>query len=240
MRTEAEHFDSIVRHRRSVRIFDKDVRIPEEVIMRSVERATLAPNSSNLQLWEFHWIGSEDLKKQFGPLCLGQNAGTTADSLMVVVVRRDLWKKRQRAILKSFESINMPPDRKKLITQYYGKLIPMLYSTDPLRIWSLLKKVMVTVVGWFRPIAHEVGHTDMRIVAHKSAALAAQNFMLSIAAEGYDTCPMEGMDSQRIKKVLKLPRAAEISMVIGIGMRKPEGVYGARWRVPMEEVFYKH
>jgi nitroreductase len=35
---------------------------------------------------------------------------------------------------------------------------------------------------------------DMRIVA-QSAALAAQNFMISMAAVNYDTCPMEGFDS---------------------------------------------
>jgi nitroreductase len=32
----------------------------------------------------------------------------------------------------------------------------------------------------------------MRIVAQKSAALA-QNFMISMAAINYDTCPMEGL-----------------------------------------------
>jgi nitroreductase len=36
--------------------------------------------------------------------------------------------------------------------------------------------------------------------AKKSAALAAQNFMISMAAVNYDTCPMEGFDSLRVKK----------------------------------------
>jgi nitroreductase len=40
------------------------------------------------------------------------------------------------------------------------------------------------------------------IVAQKSAALAAQNFMISMAAVNYDTCPMEGFDSLRVKKIL--------------------------------------
>ncbi len=79
----------------------------------------------------------------------------------------------------------------------------------------------------------------MRIVAHKSAALAAQTFMLSMAAEGYDTCPMEGSDTLRIKKILNLPLSSEINMVISCGIRKPEGVYGERFRIPFEEV-YKH
>ena len=77
----------------------------------------------------------------------------------------------------------------------------------------------------------------MRIVAHKSAALAAQNFMISMAAIGYDTCPMEGSDTLRIKRILNLPRGSEINMVIACGVRDPKGIYGPRFRVPFQEVY---
>ena len=83
----------------------------------------------------------------------------------------------------------------------------------------------------------EVRASDMRIVAHKSAALAAENFMLSMAAIGYDTCPMEGHDSVLVKKALDLPAGAEINMVIGCGIREPHGVYGPRFRVPFSTVY---
>jgi nitroreductase len=79
----------------------------------------------------------------------------------------------------------------------------------------------------------------MRVVVHKSAALAAQTFMLSMKAEGYDTCPMEGFDSVRVKKMLKLPRGAEVNMIIGVGKASPDGVYGPRVRVPNEEVIFE-
>ena len=75
----------------------------------------------------------------------------------------------------------------------------------------------------------------MRIVAHKSAGLAAQNFMISMAAIGYDTCPMEGSDTLRVKKILNINSNAEINMVISCGIREERGVYGPRFRVPLEE-----
>lgn len=236
----ALRFEEILENRRSVRIFDPQVPVPDAVIKRGVEHATLAPNSSNMQLWEFHHIRSEDMKAKFGPLCLGQKAGTTAQTLLVVVVRPDLWRSRQKAIIRSFEKQSMSDKQHKLIYNYYGKLIPLLYGGRLLGLGSLAKKLLVTVIGWFRPIAREVGWQDMRIVAHKSAALAAENFMLSMTDSGFDTCPMEGMDSLRIKRLLGLPYPAEISMVIGIGKRLPEGVYGERWRVPFEEVYKVH
>ena len=61
--------------------------------------------------------------------------------------------------------------------------------------------------------------------------------MLSMAAHGYDTCPMEGSDTWRVKKVLNLPRGAEINMIVSCGIRKPEGVYGDRFRIPFKEVY---
>ena len=43
----------------------------------------------------------------------------------------------------------------------------------------------------------------MKVWSQKTTALACQNFMLSMRAYGFDTCPMEGFDSSRLKKILK-------------------------------------
>ena len=92
----SESFNEIVLRRRSNRKYDSDVKVPAEVIKRSLERAILSPNSSNMQLWEFYWIRSEEMKKRFVDLCLGQSAAKTAQELVVFVTRQDLWKKRAK------------------------------------------------------------------------------------------------------------------------------------------------
>ncbi len=102
---------------------------------------------------------------------------------------------------------------------------------------GILKYVVFQIVGLFKPIYRQVRQSDMRIVAHKSAGLAAQNFMTSMAAIGYDTCPMEGSDTWRVKRVLGLPLNAEVNMIVSCGIRKPEGVYGERFRIPFEEIY---
>jgi nitroreductase len=63
--------------------------------------------------------------------------------------------------------------------------------------------------------------------------------MLAMAAQKYDTCPMEGTDTLRIKKLLKLPASAEINMTIACGIRDEKGVYGERFRIPFDEVYRK-
>ena len=92
-------------------------------------------------------------------------------------------------------------------------------------------------MGLFKPMYREVRSSDMRTVAHKTCGLAAQTFMLSMAAQGYDTCPMEGSDTWRVKKLLKLPSGADVNMIVSCGIRKPEGVYGERFRIPFEEIY---
>lgn len=73
--------------------------------------------------------------------------------------------------------------------------------------------------------------------AVKSTALACENLILSLRAQGFDSCAMEGFDSVRVKKLLGLPRrGAEIVMVVGAGAGKPEGFYGPRIR--FDKQFY--
>ena len=81
---------------------------------------------------------------------------------------------------------------------------------------------MMKYRGLFKPTYREVKSSDLRIVAHKSLALASQNFMISMASFGYDTCPMEGFDSKKIKEILNLPKKSEINMVISCGIRTQE------------------
>jgi len=230
-----------INYRRSVRVYDETKPIETEKVKQCIQQASLAPNSSNMQLWEFHHIISEDIKEKMVPYCFDQNAAKTAQQLVVIVTRKDLWKKRAKANIKHINSLYKPKpkvdqsSREKVIRNYYGKLIPFAYA-DFLGIFGWMKYFIVTLVGLFRPMYREVRAKDMRVVAHKSAGLAAQSFMLSMAGINYDTCPMEGTDTARIKRLLDLPYGAEINMVIGCGIRKPEGVYGERFRIPFDEI----
>ena len=239
-----ERFIDALNYRRSVRVYDDAKEIEDDIVKKCIQQATLAPNSSNMQLWEFHHVTSEDLIKKLAVACLGQPAATTAKQLVVVVVRKDLWKQRAKRNLHNIQQLfgDKPKEkqssREKFARNYYGKLMPFVYG-EFFGLFGYLKFLISWVTGIFRPTYRQLRQSDLRIVAHKSAALAAQTFMLGMAAEGYDTCPMEGSDTLRIKKILNLPLSCEINMVISCGIRKPEGVYGARFRIPFEEV-YKH
>ncbi len=233
-------FFEVINERRSVRVFDQESPFDHDVVQKCLEAAVLAPNSSNLQLWEFYRIPeSSPLKDKLAQLCMKQKAATTARELVVVIARRDLWKSRAKAnydhIQERFK--NAPTHKQKQALSYFGSLIPKLYSKYPL--WSFVKTAIAFFVGLKRPMVREVSETDVRISVHKSVALAAMTFMYAMKAEGYDTCPMEGFDSLKVRKLLGLPSGAEINMIIGCGKGLPEGIYGERFRVGNDEVIFK-
>lgn len=240
MNNQARIFDEIVERRRSIRIYDEHAEFDETAVVRSLERATLAPNSSNLQLWEFYRVKTKSKKEELAKYCLGQKAATTANELIVFVTRKDKWKANAKFVLE--EAKKDFPERigkqQKLIIDYYSKLIPILYGNDALDISGKLKKIASFGVGIFQPIAREVDANDMRVVVHKSLALAAQTFMLSMTSEGFDSCPMEGFDSKRVKAFLNLPEGAEIGMIVSVGLAKPEGLYGRRVRIPNNKIIH--
>lgn len=241
--TNEKTVSEAINYRRSVRIFDAEKPIKTSLVKKCIEQASLAPNSSNMQLWEFYHITSKDMIDKLAPLCFNQNAATTAQQLVVFVVRKDLWKRRAKSNLYYLDTVfgknNPKPEqssREKVGRNYYGKLIPFVYG-DFLGIFGWLKYIMILITGLFKPIYREVRNKDMRIVAHKTAGLAAQNFMTSMAAINYDTCPMEGSDTWRVKRALNLPFSAEINMIVSCGIRTEKGVYGERFRIPFEEVY---
>ncbi|MDP2089034.1 MAG: nitroreductase family protein [Flavobacteriaceae bacterium] len=235
-------FEEALHYRRAVRAYDAQKPIDTVIVKKCIEQATFAPSSSNMQLWEFHHIISKETNEKLAEYCFNQSAAKTAQEMIIIVVRKDLWKKRAQSNLQFLKNIfgEKPASeyskREKFALNYYQKLIPFTYA-DFLGILGYLKYFTFWITGFFRPIYREVRAKDIRVVAHKSAALAAQTFMLGMAVEGYDTCPMEGIDSFRIKKLLNLPSEAEINMVISCGIRKPQGVTGPRFRIPFDEVY---
>tara|TARA_X000000950_G_C13788884_1_gene608479 strand:- start:338 stop:1063 length:726 start_codon:yes stop_codon:yes gene_type:complete len=236
-------FNEVIKSRRSVRDFlNKNINIL--TVKKCIKNATLAPNSSNLQLWEFYHVINSELKVNISKACFNQPAAKTANQFVIIVTRKDLWKSRRdfnlNFILNKFKDLDDKKSirKKKNAINYYKLLIPTLYGNF-LRITGFLKYINVSMIGFFRPMYREVTSSDLRVVVHKSAALAAQNFMLSMSSSGYDTCPMEGFDSVRVKKILNLPSSAEINMIIGCGIRSEKGVYSEQFRVPFKEVYFE-
>lgn len=230
--TNPEEFGKIINNRRSVRVYTNE-KVPKHVVEKVLDWGLAAPNSSNLQPWEFYWIQDPRKKSEIVEACFNQPAARTAQEIIVAVARTDTWNRTRKEMLELFAKSEQKVPASALA--YYEKLAPTVYTQGPLSVFGFAKRIFATGVGLFRPIPREpFSHSDMRVWAVKSTALGCQNIKMGFSAFGFDTCPMEGLDSKRVKKTLGLGRGAEIVMAISVGKRDKKGVYGPKIRMSRE------
>ncbi len=149
IKADANEFEKVVRSRRSVRIY-QDQAIPEDVMRRCLDLALLAPNSSNLQPWEFYWVRDPEKKKELSRLCLNQPAATTAAELIVCVARLDTWKRNRQLLLDKFEASE--EELPEAMDIYYRKIIPIAYGQGPFYLFGPIKNIIGSIIALTRPI----------------------------------------------------------------------------------------
>lgn len=233
---DVEEFRKVVRSRRSVRRFDGTA-LPDAVLDDCIDMALLAPNSSNLQPWEFHVVKTPALKKLMAVACLNQNAARSAQVLVVIVARTKTWKEHCDLTLQQWPQETVP----KIVDNYYRKLARIHYTQGPLNLLGYGKRAFAAIAGLWRPMPRgPFTRADMKVWAAKSVSLGAENFMLALRAHGFDSCPMEGFDENRVRKMLSLPSDAFVVMIVGCGKRAEDGVYHPRIRFERERFVKEH
>jgi nitroreductase len=148
--------------------------------------------------------------------------------LIAIVARPDTWRKHAQLAIEDW-----PKDEKlpSIVEKYYKKVAPIHYNQGPFGLLGVAKKTAGLAVGLARPVPRgPYSVNEMKVWATKSTALAAQNLMLALRAHGFDSCPMEGMDECRVKKLLNLPSKGLVTMVLAAGRRAENGVYNSQYR----------
>lgn len=229
-------FFEVIKKRRSIRKFS-ETPFPEDLVQKALAAAILAPNSSNTQTWDFHWPINSQLKQKIVTACLNQSAARTASHLIVLTADPKNWRRSQSGLIQWVKAAKAP----KSVIMYYEKLIPLNYSWGFLNIFAPFKFIVAFAIGLFRPsLRGPFSKRDIQEVAIKSAALAAENFVLSITALGGATCMMEGFDEWRVQSALKLSRSTRVVMVIAIGFEGERGTWGPQFRIPIQDVVHKY
>jgi nitroreductase len=235
-------FAHVVRTRRSVRAFLPDP-IPDDVLDACFDLAALAPTSHNLEIWRFLDIRDREKLKKLRQLCFDQPPASQAPTLIVAVARPDLWRVGRRRMLERLAADSVSDlidDHYRsmipLLAKKYQWFVPLLFSDGPLHIFAPLKALIVSLVALFRPMMRgPFGGSEQAIWATKTTALACENFMLALRAAGYDSCALEGFDEPKVKRLLDLPHAARIAMVIAAGRWAKDGVIP---QVRFERAYY--
>ena len=74
--------------------------------------------------------------------------------------------------------------------------------------------------------------------AMRSCGIAAQTIMLAAQSMGYDSCPMDGFDFDKVGELINLPEDHVIAMFVVVG-KKTEDARERGGQLPMDEVVIK-
>ena len=91
------------------------------------------------------------------------------------------------------------------------------WAKDPARYWrdapAAVRDQLVPMILQFYDGNDQLARDE----AQRSCGMAAQTLMLAARAMGYDSCPMDGFDPQRVAELLRLPEDHLLSMFVAIG-----------------------
>jgi nitroreductase len=226
-----ESLSAVIQKRRSVRAYLPQ-RIPDSVLEACFDMAILAPTSHNLECWQMIDVRDANRLAALRHLCLVQPAAATAPHLIVAVARPDLWRRGRALMLEHIQLEKSDPALPKALREFlplfelkYRLQIPFLFMDGPFHVLAPFKRFLMWCRAWFKPTMRgPFGCHEQALWAVKTAALACENLMLALTAHGFDSCPMEGFDEPRVKRLLGLPSRAEIVMVIAAGRGAEGGV----------------
>ena len=192
--------------RRSIRLYDKDVKITDEELKTIILEANLAPSSMNMQPWRYVLVTSDDAKEKLRPALYG-NIKQLETSAAMIVIFNDLQKFElaEKIYNQAVDKGLMPPEvREKQLTN-------------------------------IRNMMQKVDLDKLNISGMIDCGLAAMNLMYVAREHGFDTCPIGGFNHEMIHDVVGLDKERYTPvMIVSIGKAAEEGFPSVR--LPFDDV----
>jgi nitroreductase len=231
MPTDLETIERLSRDRRATRHF-RPTPVPAGLIDRLLDVARWAPSGYNLQPTHYVVVDDPESRAALSAACMGQ--APVRDAPVVVVFTGD-----GRVVEHHFEDVLRMEREAQAITPEYEKLIRWAvglgFGSGPAGLGWLWKATLLPLVRLFRPVPSlPAVHQDFWLA--KQGMLSAMNFMLAAEAAGLSTLPMEGFDGARVRRVLGIPRAHTVLVVIAVGYAVPRSP--RKTRLPIERVLH--
>ncbi|MEK5040192.1 nitroreductase family protein [Sporosarcina sp. FSL K6-3457] len=178
---------SVMKARKSVRVFDPNTTIPKEEITEMLELATIAPSSSNLQSWRFLVIQDTEVKKELKTIANNQVQAEEASAVIAILGDVDAYKKVEQIYTQNVAEGHMDESIK-------DRTVASTYAVYP-----------------NAPVEARMN------IASFDAGLVSMQLMLVAKEKGYDTVTMGGFDKVKFAERFDLPENVFPIVLIALG-----------------------
>jgi len=188
-------FQEAMDFRHACKIFNENKKISDKDIKYILEAGRKSPSSFGMEPWKFLVITNEELKAKIRPVCWNQVQITSCSHLVVVLAAIESVKPESKIPEKRFARRDMPAEKLEFYVDIYAKhLADTLSSNENIYAWT-----------------------------SKQTYIAAGNMMTAAAVIGVDSCPIEGLDKEKVEEILGLDTSKyQVSLVLPFGYRVNE------------------
>jgi nitroreductase len=157
-----------------------------------------------------HRMGEEEVKQLLGLAMLSPTAFNIQNWRFVVVQDKEL---RQQIRAAAWDQAQVTDC--SLLVILCGDL--RSWEREPGRYWrdapqEVAEFLVPAIDGYYRDKPQV-----MRDEAMRSCGIAAQTIMLAAKSMGYDSCPMDGFDFDKVGELINLPDDHSIAMFVAVG-----------------------
>lgn len=199
-------FAQVVFERRSIRVYDSNVKIAHSEMQQILSEATLAPSSANMQPWRFVVVESKEGKEQLKPyIRFNTRQNETSAAMILIFGDMKCHEYAEEIYQTAVDQGKMPQEVKD---QQLAAIVPMYEN---------------------------LSKEQMQRIVQIDGSLVAMQLMLVARAHGYDTNPIGGFDAEHLAEAFGLDKERyHPIMILSIGKAAEEGYQSVR--LPVEKI----
>lgn len=199
-------FAQVVFERRSIRVYDSNVKIAHSEMQQILNEATLAPSSVNMQPWRFVVVESKEGKEQLKPyIRFNTRQNETSAAMILIFGDMKCHEYAEEIYQTAVDQGKMPQEVKD---QQLAAIVPMYEN---------------------------LSKEQMQRIVQIDGSLVAMQLMLVARAHGYDTNPIGGFDTEHLAEAFGLDKERyHPIMILSIGKAAEEGYQSVR--LPVEKI----
>jgi len=225
-------FENLALARRSVKRF-ADKPVPAGLIRRLLRTAQRAPSGYNLQPWAAVVVTSPERRAQLLPAALSQSQVKEAPIVVVFAGNTRAIDHLPRAWRLGFDSGYYAPSAEAL----YHRNIRFMLEPGPCGALQVFKYALTEGYGRVQPALSVP--LSLQGYAWKHTMMPVMNFLNAASAAGLSCSPMEGIDENAVKKVVKFPDHYTVPCIVAVGYPHPSEADRVQSpRFPLEEVCF--
>ena len=194
------NFSDITYNRKSIRVYDENVKISHEEMLEMIQKATIAPSSVNMQPWRFVVVESPEEKQKLKPLIRFNTRQNDTSSAMILIF----------GDMECYE---------------YGEAIYNQAVTEGKMSPEVRDQQLAAIIPYYKNFTR----AEMNDVVKIDSSLAAMQLMPVSRSHGYDTNPIGGFEADQLAEAFGLEKERYVPvMILSIGKALEEGYNSIR------------